>query len=660
MDQAEQRSHEVNRFAQLKSPVLLETVGNIRDLSDSTAGRGHHAIPGHYWHTLMQIEHIHKLKLSEINMQVVKEVMDLLTGAFELDKNMDAERARIQFDLWQAELFSDLEREIGQDKSNAELGLLHIRDLSVENNLRRIIIEEALKNIRVELESAQREILPYRELVVNEADRLGTAKYATLEKRLQIIPLLERNMSRRAILVAKELDLVALLENLLPYRITMAELDRQISLKDWEIANARLYIARQYVALYAEQRTTIELREIVLTKRSELLELQKQLRTVRSETLDRRAIVLEKEAEVIEAQIAVREARGEALDQAGIVLDTQTELIGIQRQLLDKELEVLAENAKYIAARRVLIQKQDELLEAQEGYLDVLDQRLVAESGLLDEEGHLVVAEAARMLSQEQLLTLEVGNLNAERNVLTEMQARIGVEYRFLAARRDHLELLETLVAAREEYLESREAIAEKTAERAEKSGDLAQKEETDLLPAIQDRLDKLTDHVSKQIEMLPFDTQLIEYQVRRGLLTRDRVESENRIANARLDMMRSQNQLALLKIAISLAEREGQVAYETTRMNEAMQTLTKAEAVLPLVHQNTEDTRDIDLETTLYERSRRAMLNEKTAAEYHKAAARAVRRKSDERIRIKKAEHDAQVKSKITNNLTHLLGSTS
>ena len=653
------KSFEVNRLAQLKTPILQETKKNTTEFKDVIASQGHDGVPGHYYQGLWEIELDHKMKLTEVNTEVMREAVEMQAKRLESAMSAEEKRLQIEFDMWQQELFIALDAEIGADKHATQMHAINIRDASVENNLRKLIIEEAQKNIRVELEEARRQFIPHKNMILDERARLISAQELTLQKRIQVIPLLDTIISKQSDLLSLENELIDRLESLVHYKLLSSKSDEEIAYKDLEAAYVRLHIANRYLELYTKQQTTAELRQQLVQKQNEILQLRQTFQSESFETIARRMLVSEKESEVIAAEIEVREKRALALEHEGLAVEKAGEILDIKSELTDDEVAVLAENKLYLNARDELIKKQYDLIDAKSEYLDAVNLELEKRKSIVALDQELATKESKRADARGVLLDAETDALASEYDLHNAKANRLAKENERISAQNLHISKLVELIPEREALALKREGVAEKTKEKAGETEKLSTSEKEDLIPEIKARLAKLKEYVKEQEQSLPDERKLIEYQVKRALLTKDRAESDAIIAAARISMLRSQNELDLTKLSISLAERLGTLLLESERAAQTMTTVSLSEQKVPEQYQNEEEARNADHNRVLYSEEKSAEARKDTATSYHDAAREVTSRKSASRIDLEKARHDFSVRSKVTTNLTHLLGST-
>ncbi len=451
----ELKKYEVHRWAQIKTPIMQEAVHSIGGLFAVVAEQGHNGLPGHFFEGMWQIERAHKSKLQDLNMQLMQEAVEMQTSAANLHYTMAAEYAQLEFDKWQQELFLELDKEFQWEKSQVQLQALEIRDRSIENDLRRIIIEEAKKNIALEYEALNRQLIAPKTAVLSKETELVAAQWETLQKKLQIIPMLEQYVDKQYLLLSKEGQVVDARFAVLPYKINMAEMDQQIADKDVQIALARVAIANRMVGIYSMEAVTAMLHKQAVALEYGIFDLRDQLTDRQYDVLAKRLEVIQKELQLIQMEEVLRSKESEVLSKEEAVLNKETErvakegelitaegqtmakavqVLGKEQSLLSKEAEVLNKKAWLLGRETILlaseqqtaakdaqvIAKELELLQAQTGTIAAKVVVMGKEVTLLAQEGVTIQKEGEVLQKQATLLTKEKAVLVKEGAVLSK------------------------------------------------------------------------------------------------------------------------------------------------------------------------------------------------------------------------------------------------
>lgn len=653
------KSYEIARFAQLKTPVHVETKKKIAQAKDEVAGQSHLAAPGHLAWMLMQAEHEHKMQLTEANLQVLEETQGMHNSWRQYELERDGEIARMEFDQWQQQLFLDLERENREAQLQREMDEVALTDMRTENRLRQIIIDEAQKQIQMELEEARQAVLPYRESVSHKEVELTGEQYITLQKRLEVIPHIKKFLEKQFDVVEARTELLGYQEELLPYRLQIAEWDLEIAEKDIEIAESRLYIAQRYTELYAAQMTTAELQKAAILKQYEIHEIRQQVQATQSETVQKLLQVVEKEAEVIAAEELVRDKRRQALEYEGIAIEKAGEVIDVQSELIDHELEILNKNQEFQNARHNLIDIQKSLIQKRHDYLDHIKDRRDKQIEVYQMETEIAEVNKRVIEAQEQFLEEDLKKIQAENVRMAAIEGRIEAQEATLEKRGVLDDVLRTTIDKQEYALGYEIEAAEKQEDLADKRMQVAETKQQKLLPAMHDRLDALTNLVNTQMKYLDDQKDLIKYQIKRSLLAEDRADAEKEISAARLGQIQAETSLQLFQTELQVEEEKLRASLEKVRASVAKTNASSIPGYLWSAAESAEDAQDANFEASQYGRDLRSKTNKDVNVDLYKERVNTIKSNMAEQINQRRAQHDAQVNAQITQNLTHLLGAS-
>ncbi len=663
------KSFEVNRFAQLKTPILIETKGNMAQIKDVIAGQGHNAAPGHLISGLFDIEFENKLKLSDANLTVVQEAYDMRTRHLEVQLSAEAKYAEIEFDQWQQQLFLDLEAELNFEKNAAQMHSVFIRDAEVENNLRRLIVDRALKNIKITLETAKQQALPYRNQILDLSDQLNSEKGVTLQKRLQVIPLVSQYLDRQSEIIAKDEQVVISLEAILPLRVSMANMDTQIAYKDLAIANAQLSIAHQFVSLYASQLATANLQIQAMNTKAGVVPHKQAAITAKQATISTLLTAANTEKAAAEQQVQVRSHIETALGHEASAITTEGNLITARTTALTAEAKINIEKAKFFNARDRYVTAQTNLITAKEFWVKALEDKATEHETVQSAANILLLAEEDLDVEKKKLHDDKLDLKEYYDDVITAIKDTRIAQNNLLAARRDYFaeyvgteeeDGLHALMQDTMDVSTKENGILDKLGEKNIELGKIADKEETDLIPAINSRLEALQGLLTEMENNQKFAVRLINAKIDRALLAEDRATAEELIADARVDMITAQNTLKGTQLGIRIAEIIGQSDVSEERATQMELTEALESTDRPLQWTAESAARTNDLERMMQNDLNNAEIALENAGKVAAAKVELAKTRAKEQHKRREMEHNFQMQAQVTTNLTHLLGATS
>ncbi len=195
---------ESNRWYRDKGKLIRDHIDKQRMMNDLIAGKGFCIAPGYLSEAITDLEEHTKIRLSDLNYEIVKEAVERELKQSGIDYDLAYKQARIDFELSKTVLLTNLQKEFAdldwrQAKEEEEMEYLaieaHIRSFTL------IILKQA---IREEMEALKQELINIKRLTFNHENLLIEARIATAETKLGVIPYLEQIIDAENRVLAQE------------------------------------------------------------------------------------------------------------------------------------------------------------------------------------------------------------------------------------------------------------------------------------------------------------------------------------------------------------------------------------------------------------------------------------------------------------------------
>jgi phenylalanyl-tRNA synthetase alpha subunit len=179
---------ESNRWYRGKGKLIRDHIDKQKMMNDLIASKGFCIAPGYLGEAITDLEENTKIRLSELNYEIVKEAIERELKQKGIDYDLAYKEARIDFELSKTVLLTDLQKEFAdldyrQAKKEEETEYLaieaHIRSFTL------IVLKQA---IREEMEALKQELMNVKRLTFNQENLLLEARIATAETKLGVIP----------------------------------------------------------------------------------------------------------------------------------------------------------------------------------------------------------------------------------------------------------------------------------------------------------------------------------------------------------------------------------------------------------------------------------------------------------------------------------------
>lgn len=323
------------QFRKEVTPVMNEYREQRRQMMDQTAGRGFIAAPGFLHGAHIRLETATKLKLSEVNYNILAATVDMELKQAGLEYDLQYKYALMNWEVEKQQLYADWEVELAQIKRDMALEEEEVHALAREVARRGILLEESKSAIAIEKEQYRQEIEKLGGETAEHEVALANAKVLTAEKKLEVLPHLER----------------------------LVEIERDLVEKQWGI---------------------VDKNGILLTVNEQILAVERDLQEKIGEVVQKSLAVIGVQREVLEKDRAVLEKDEERAGHERELIDRETEVAEKRRDELGPAIDSLAEvYERYSAEIEIqteihsrIAQKKDETADAEQQRLDVLDRVL--------------------------------------------------------------------------------------------------------------------------------------------------------------------------------------------------------------------------------------------------------------------------------------------
>ncbi len=295
---------ENNKWYQGKSKIIREYDAQQKAFKSAVAGRGFLLAPGYLNSASMGLELDAKLKLSELNYQIVAEAIERELKQKGLDYDLAYKQARIDFELSKQTLLTNLQKEFADLDYTQSLTKEEIERMAIELEIRSILLITTKTEIQTEMEGLKRELIDTDRLTFDAEKALVDAKTATLNEKLKVIPYIE-----------------------------------DIILKETE--------------LLAQRSANIGLKESYIEKKEELVEKKGELTTVIAEKADKQAEL----AEAIKEEVEVQK------DRLQVALSKAL----LKKEAVDADISIIEAKKAVEALRKTLIESRASLQSIQIG-----------------------------------------------------------------------------------------------------------------------------------------------------------------------------------------------------------------------------------------------------------------------------------------------------
>ena len=449
-------------FVRSKDPVLVEYQRAKKKMSDTVAGRGFSFEPGFMYDAQNDLEIDVKLKISEINYELLKAAIEQDIKQAGLDYDLAFRNARIAWESdKQALLYAWDQELIGIKQARAHED--HLLDLmAVEVSKRANLLLEAKTAIELEAEALRLQIAELDGSTGEYELQLANAKLLTANKKLEVIPILQQILGLEEEIVEKGREMISKGLILIEKDTEIVDIETMILGKNQELAaNQADVITAERQLLKTEENLINDLKnkaddektylEAATSTAEDIVDLiQPELEalidklaeyveelTVQQELYDQIAV---KKAETADVKIAIADKikeRDGVLDLKRDIAEAMTQLNDMAQALLEyKESEyapVLSEliEAYDNYAQDILTGNGFKLLiaQAQAGVKRIELQRvgkeaLVAEAEISKEE-QISALNAAKLTNRTSEATNRVTVANQK---VTDITARVTAE----------------------------------------------------------------------------------------------------------------------------------------------------------------------------------------------------------------------------------------
>lgn len=246
-----------------KSPLVREYLATARAAENKAAMLGFLYRPGFLEGQTTDIESALKYKLSDLNYTIVAQMIEREIASTGKAYDVSYREAAIAWELEKATLLTALEQEFADNKKLRELDKEEMDQLKIETDLRQLVILAAKASIEEDMEEYRQEMLQFETEVFPYETALITAKLATANKKLTVIPYIEEVLEKQQDVLDAETDNYDRKNAL----ITAKE---DLNTKRLELITAREAIADQIVLLIAAQEELVEKKQSLVDAREDI------------------------------------------------------------------------------------------------------------------------------------------------------------------------------------------------------------------------------------------------------------------------------------------------------------------------------------------------------------------------------------------------------
>jgi len=381
------------QFRKEATPVLAEYQAKRRQALNQTAGRGFYAAPGflHDIHTEIELEV--KQKLSALNFQLHQAAVELEIKQAGLEYDIAYKNALMAWELEKQQLFADWERELAGIRQEQALEEEQIKALAREVARRGLSLGQAKASIAVEKEGLQQQIEALAGQTADYEVSLANARLLTAEKKLEVIPYLQRLVEIERDLVDKEWQLVGKNDVILGKTQTLLEKEQALQEKIGEVIRktAEVVAANQGIiskewGLLDVQQDGAEVQEDLISAQTDLAQLrQDELGPAMDDLVEVYQRYLTELNERISIYQDIIEVQGETADFEQQRLEKLGMVMEKQRQLADATMQ-LAEASANLAEHQaeVLVPEIANLAEAYDNLEGAIEQQIQIRSDTMD------------------------------------------------------------------------------------------------------------------------------------------------------------------------------------------------------------------------------------------------------------------------------------
>ena len=331
----------IEQFIRGKTKIITEFTQNRKELEDTVASRGFSFEPGFLYRIATDLEIETKLKLSDLNYQILQAVVERELKQSRLDYDLAYKNAVITWEAEKQALLIAWTEELAilkkEDAHQEEL----VKQYAIEVSKRAIDYIEAKEAIALELEEYQKQMAELDGQTAQYEINLANKKILTANKRLELLPyiaqLLEVEwdiLDKEKILANKELVIAAMITQLANKEVTLADkiqelissranvisaeeslltakqnlltalntkVDAEEDLIDAEEAAQAVWTAQVYPATL----TLLTTMNLYITELATQLALYEQIASVKSETVDVKEIGIDKQRLILQADFTL-------------------------------------------------------------------------------------------------------------------------------------------------------------------------------------------------------------------------------------------------------------------------------------------------------------------------------------------------------------------
>jgi hypothetical protein len=198
-----------------KEPIFDEMTENRNAMLSGTAARGFNAIPGYLIGGMTTLEVKTKKALSNLNYEVVARAVEREMVQQGINYNLAHKNSVIEWEIDKAQLMDALTRELAEARRVREQENFALASLAIEVGLRQVALINAKRILDLEAEDIKKEIADLEGRTSTKELELARAKLATAERKMAIIPYLQKIITAEEDLLVSESANTVLLQELL-------------------------------------------------------------------------------------------------------------------------------------------------------------------------------------------------------------------------------------------------------------------------------------------------------------------------------------------------------------------------------------------------------------------------------------------------------------
>jgi len=386
-------------WAKGKTPIIDEYRKERRTIHSAVAGRGFESAPGFMYDFSNDLEIMTKLKLSELNYNIIAEAIEEELKQAGFDYDLAYKNALMAWELEKAELLSNLERELALLKQTMAFEDENIKILAQQLTLRAIELIEAKTAIELEIEGYRLLIAQLGAETAPYEVALAEAKVLTANKKLEIIPILQEILALEQDMVSKIYELLAVNQALAAKNIELVEGERDI------LAAEEALLTKMDIIINKTEDLNEKIQEILDAEEDKESELTTLIDAQNDSIIYRISLM----TPAITALIAILGSYKTAIEtQTGIyedIYDVKEETLDLEEAkltkysaIIEKQREITETTLKLIEATGALVDYQigklapaiSELITIYNAYAEALEDQLELEEDIIDVKMQIV------------------------------------------------------------------------------------------------------------------------------------------------------------------------------------------------------------------------------------------------------------------------------